>query len=81
MKTHALRKYCSNIGIREGEMAKQLNVSGTFISLVLNFKRRPSPELAAFIEKTTHGKVKFRDLLLPDEPIKRTVAANSQKEP
>jgi len=67
MKTHALKTYCMEKGIRKKEMAAQLGVSPTFLSLMFGYKRRPSPELAARIERLTHGKVKFRELLLPQE--------------
>ena len=67
MKAHALKTYCAERGIKKKEMAAQLGVSQTFLSLMINYKRRPSPELAARIEKMTSGKVKFRELLMPQE--------------
>lgn len=48
-----------------GEMAGYLGITQTWMSLLLNGHRRPSPELAIKIEKATQGLV-TRDDLRPD---------------
>ena len=48
-----------------GEMAAYLEITQTWMSLLINGHRRPSPELAIKIEKATQGLVK-RDELRPD---------------
>lgn len=46
-------------------MAKKLNVTRTWLSLVVNNRATPSPILCVMIERYTQGKVK-RKVLRPD---------------
>jgi DNA-binding transcriptional regulator YdaS (Cro superfamily) len=47
------------------EMAKYLEVSATWLSLIIHGHRVPSPKLAVAIEKATQGLVS-RNVLRPD---------------
>lgn len=47
------------------EMANKLNVSRTWLSLIANGRKLPSPILCVMIERLTKGKVK-RKVLRPD---------------
>ena len=47
------------------EMAKYLEVSATWLSLIIHGHRKPSPKLAVAIEKATQGLV-LRNELRPD---------------
>lgn len=47
------------------DMAKKLGVSRTWLSLVVNGRKPPSPILCVMIERLTNGKVK-RKVLRPD---------------
>lgn len=46
----------------KAEMAKALGVSKTWMALIINGLRVPSPELALEIERLTDGKVRRIDL-------------------
>lgn len=44
------------------EMAKALGISRTWLALIVNGQRVPSPSLSLEIERYTHGKVKRKEL-------------------
>lgn len=44
------------------EMAKALGISRTWMALIVNGQRLPSPELCLEIERYTNGKVKRKEL-------------------
>ena len=47
------------------DMAKKLDVTRTWLSLIVNGRKAPSPILCVLIERLTNGKVK-RKVLRPD---------------
>jgi DNA-binding transcriptional regulator YdaS (Cro superfamily) len=47
------------------EMALEVGISKTWLSLLISKRRKPSPTLAIAIEKATKGKVR-REVLRPD---------------
>jgi transcriptional regulator with XRE-family HTH domain len=60
-----LREYFHQTMRSQAQLADTLNVSRGFICEITSGKKRPSPELAAKIEKITG--IPLRRLLLPDE--------------
>ena len=61
----ALTEYFMQPGRRQTRLADELNISRGYISDMVAGKKRPSPKLAAKIEKITG--IPLRRLLLPDE--------------
>jgi transcriptional regulator with XRE-family HTH domain len=57
-----LKEYMENTGTKESEMAEKLGVSASYVNLIKNGERRPSPQLAEKIEAITG--IPFRKLLL-----------------
>jgi len=51
--------------VTQAEVAKRLKVTQGFLSKVLKRKKRFSPDMAARVEKLTHGKVSFLELQHP----------------
>lgn len=49
------------------DFAKELDIDRTHINLIVLGKKKPSPKLAAKIEKATNGEVTLRELLFPEE--------------
>ena len=45
------------------EMARYLNITATYMSLLIHYKRQPSNDMAIAIEKATQGLVTRQDLL------------------
>jgi DNA-binding transcriptional regulator YdaS (Cro superfamily) len=66
METMTLKEYFSTEPMGAvNEMAKYLDITPTWLSLLIHNKKRPSPELAVKIEKATQGLVP-RNILRPD---------------
>ena len=57
-----LKEYMENTKVTEKEIAEKLGVSTSYVNLIKNGERRPSPELAEKIEALTG--IPFRKLLL-----------------
>jgi DNA-binding transcriptional regulator YdaS (Cro superfamily) len=62
-----LRKYLESKKINMTEFGGLIGCNQSYISLLCQKKRRPSPGLALEIEKATGGKVTVMELLYPDE--------------
>lgn len=45
------------------EMARYLNITATYMSLLIHYHRRPSNDMALAIERATQGLVTRQDLL------------------
>jgi len=58
-------EYLSVNQIRQRSLAKQAGISPAHMNMLIKGKRRPSPLIAAKIEKITG--IPLRRLLLPDE--------------
>jgi len=58
-----LKTYLEKRGILQKHFASELHVSRSYISLLVNRKRTPSPKLAMKIEKKTNGYVDVMWLL------------------
>jgi DNA-binding transcriptional regulator YdaS (Cro superfamily) len=66
METMTLKEYFSTEPMGAvNEMAKYLDITPTWLSLLIHNKKRPSPELAVKIEKATQGLVS-REVLRSD---------------
>jgi hypothetical protein len=66
METMTLKEYFSTEPMGAvNEMAKYLDITPTWLSLLIHNKKRPSPELAVKIEKATQGLVP-REVLRSD---------------
>lgn len=63
-----LKQYLEDKQISRRRLAKQLGISSSYMAMLVNGERRPSPELAARIERLTG--IPFRVLLLTEEPSK-----------
>jgi transcriptional regulator with XRE-family HTH domain len=57
-----LKEYLENSGVSEKELAEKLDISLSYINMLKNGDRRPSPQLAEKIEAITG--IPFRKLLL-----------------
>jgi DNA-binding transcriptional regulator YdaS (Cro superfamily) len=66
-----LRDYLTKNKISMSKFAKDLDVSVSTISLLINGKRRPSAELALAIDKITNGKVSRDEVMYPELYIKK----------
>jgi transcriptional regulator with XRE-family HTH domain len=75
MAKHPLDSFLQKIGAAQSDLSRESGVSQPMISQVLNFKRRPSPELALLLEKgarklagayirSRKGERRIRELLL-----------------
>ena len=58
-------EYLSSQQVSQRKVAKQAGISPAHMNAIVKGKRRPSPKLAAKIEKITG--IPLRKLLLPDE--------------
>jgi len=61
----SLREFLEKNKISQRKFSETLNVHYMTLYQILAGKRRPSPELAALIEKATGGEVRRMDLLYP----------------
>lgn len=61
-----LKQYLKNENIKVTDFAKKMGCVQSYISLICNKDRRPSPEFAKKIERGTNGKVTVMELLFPD---------------
>lgn len=57
-----LKEYMENTKTTEKELSEKLGISVSYVNLIKNGERRPSPELAEKIEALTG--IPFRKLLL-----------------
>ena len=62
-----LKEYMENTGTKESEMAEKLDISVSYVNLIKNGERRPSPQLAEKIEALTG--IPFRKLLLNKDAV------------
>jgi len=68
-----IKNYRKKHNLTQDELAKKLNVSGAFISMVESGERQMSPELAFKMHKLSKGEVPFKELCpWADEYIKLT---------
>lgn len=58
-----LQEYLLIKSMSQREFAKKIGVSESYMSLLINCERRPSPQLALAIEKATEGKVNRIEML------------------
>lgn len=66
METMTLKEYFKTEPMGAvNEMAEHLEITPTWLSLLIHGHKRPSPELAVKIEKATQGLVP-RNILRPD---------------
>ena len=65
MKIYDVAEYIEKTRTTEAALAKMVGVSQSYISLLKNFKRRPSPEIARKLESITG--VSLRNILFPVE--------------
>ena len=63
-----LKKWQEKNGVSNTELAKMLDVHGSFITHLNKGRRKFSPELALKIEKITNGEVDKFELLYPEQP-------------
>lgn len=59
--------YLKQQNISYSDFAKQINVTASYITYILQNKRRPSPEIALKIEQVTEGRVSRIEVLYPGE--------------
>ncbi len=57
-----LKKYIKKTGLRQKEVAKDLKISETHLSLILSGKKEPGAGLCIRIEDWSKMNVTFRDL-------------------
>ncbi len=62
-----LKTYLVDRGISQRKFSEILGIHYMYLNMIINRKRRPSPSLAARIEKETDGAINFRELLLDGE--------------
>ena len=62
-----LKEYIKESKINMTEFGDLVGCNQSYISLLCQKKRRPSPGLALEIEKATDGKVTVMELLYPDQ--------------
>ncbi len=65
MRYKTIAEYLEKTGKKEAELAKALGIAQSFLNEIKNSRKRPSPKLAAQIEKITG--IPFRCLLLPEQ--------------
>jgi DNA-binding transcriptional regulator YdaS (Cro superfamily) len=63
-----LKEYLEKKKIGISKFAQIAGLKQPYASLLVNQKRRPSPEMALRIEQATNGKVTTRELLYPEKP-------------
>jgi transcriptional regulator with XRE-family HTH domain len=54
-------------GIHQKDMAEQIGIKPSSLSMILSGKTKPSLEVASKIEMLTHGEITRMDLLYPEE--------------
>lgn len=64
-KAKTLKEFFEKTGIKQGFMARKLGIDQSYMSQIVNGKRRPSPDLAKKI--SDHTGVPLEALLFPDE--------------
>lgn len=62
-----LKDYLEKYKIGVSEFAEKAKLKQSYTSLLVNGKRRPSPEVALMIEQATNKKVTIRELLYPEK--------------
>ncbi len=72
-----LKEYMEHTGTKESEMAEKLGISASYVNLIKNGERRPSPQLAEKIEAVTG--IPFRKLLLNDNAAAKAPLLESLK--
>lgn len=75
MKYETLSQYMEATGEKQQDFADKIGISQPHLNQIISGNKRPSPEVAARIEKLTG--VSFRSLLLPGEEHETPVAPSS----
>jgi plasmid maintenance system antidote protein VapI len=75
-----LKEWLEKQQISIATFARKLNISRTYMSLIVNGKRRPTPELAIKIEKETFGEV-TKEYLVFGLSLKISKDATAHAEP
>jgi len=65
-----LQEYIKICGIKKNFIAKELNISLSFLWKLLNGLSAPSVDLAFKIEKMTNGRVKAKDWITKEPDLK-----------
>lgn len=75
MQCDSLKQYMEASGRTQLELADEVGISQPHLNQIIAGNRRPSPDVAAKLEKITG--VPFRTILLPDEQKNETPVAPS----
>ena len=71
-----LECYLKEKNIPKQAFAKRIQISNSYISLIINGKRKPSLKVARLIIKETKGKVNVADLFEPDSTERLFIKGN-----
>lgn len=65
-KPHPLSLYLEKTGEKQADLARRANLSQSYLSLIMSWKRGASLAAASRLERATGGKVKATSMVRPD---------------
>ena len=66
-KSHPISLYLEKTGEKQADLARRANLSQSYLSLIISWKRGASLAAATRLERATGGRVKATSMLKPDQ--------------